>query len=177
MCCCSTKVVLKCGRISYLAPSALPSNISFLHPHSESSDPIKCIQVSACHTWFKDSCCNTDCLLCFITLTHRSLAPFYWATDPICKTFPQRFKIRIMHLMLLTQSSWASVRVLMCLDEIGSNSRTSVCSQATVSTDLIRRKKTQLISLSMCNKMLCSSKRKHKGKKENIFSVYRQSNK
>lgn len=38
--------------------------------------------------------------------------------------------------MLLTQSSWASVRVLMCLDEMGSNSRTSVCSQATVSTDL-----------------------------------------
>lgn len=39
------------------------------------------------------------------------------------------------NLMLLTQSSWASVRVLMCLDEMGSNSRTSVCSQATVSTD------------------------------------------
>lgn len=43
------------------------------------------------------------------------------------------------HLMLLTQSSWASVRVLMCLDEIGSNSKTSVCSQATVSTDLSNR--------------------------------------
>lgn len=45
--------------------------------------------------------------------------------------------------MLLTQSSWASVSVLMCLDEMGSNNRTSVCSQATVSTDL-RRTDTQI---------------------------------
>lgn len=42
--------------------------------------------------------------------------------------------------MLFTQSSWASVRVLMCLDEMGSKSRTSVCSQATVSTDLSTEK-------------------------------------
>lgn len=48
-----------------------------------------------------------------------------------------------MHLMLLTQSSWASVRVLMCLDEMGSNSRTSVCSQATVRTDLSRTHKNE----------------------------------
>lgn len=40
------------------------------------------------------------------------------------------------NLMLLTQSSWASASVLMCRDEMGSKSSTSVCSQATVRTDL-----------------------------------------
>uniref|UniRef100_A0A0E9S906 Uncharacterized protein n=1 Tax=Anguilla anguilla TaxID=7936 RepID=A0A0E9S906_ANGAN len=45
------------------------------------------------------------------------------------------------HLMLLTQSSWASTRVRMCLEEMGSKSSTSVCSQATVSTDLRFRKR------------------------------------
>lgn len=54
-------------------------------------------------------------------------------------TLPVGSQIRETHLMLLTQSSWASVKVLMCLDEMGSNSRTSVCSQATVSTDLRER--------------------------------------
>lgn len=39
-------------------------------------------------------------------------------------------------LMLLTQSSWASTSVLMCLEDTGSKRRTSVCSQATVNTDL-----------------------------------------
>lgn len=40
------------------------------------------------------------------------------------------------NLILFTQSSWASERVLMCFEDIGSKSSTSVCSQATVSTDL-----------------------------------------
>lgn len=39
------------------------------------------------------------------------------------------------NLMLLTQSSWASDRVLICFEDTGSNKRTSVCSHATVNTD------------------------------------------
>lgn len=45
------------------------------------------------------------------------------------------------NLILFTQSSWAVERVLMCFEEMGSNSRTSVCSQATVSTDLDSKEK------------------------------------
>lgn len=73
-------------------------------------------------------------------------------------------KIIEMHLMLLTQSSWASVRVLMCLDEMGSNSRTSVCSQATVSTDLSRadtqirgeQSESEFISLAVLHQLIYS---------------------
>lgn len=83
--------------------------------------------------WFKASRCHPESFILGPVLdVDAGCACFLF------NTVSGWFKTWQTHLMLFTQSSWASVRVLMCLEEMGSNSRTSVCSQATVRTDLSR---------------------------------------
>lgn len=87
--------------------------------------------------WFKASCCHPESFILGPVLDVDAGCACFFSFF-FFNTVSGWFKTWQTHLMLFTQSSWASVRVLMCLEEMGSNSRTSVCSQATVRTDLSR---------------------------------------